>query len=154
MKLYVKDVVRKPNDTLYSFLCRVLKFCKSDTFKGLAVATYLDPECINIQCKASKYRSFDEIVLISKTYFKVSDKGVAKAVKKILDNNDSSLVLCHTAKKWVLNYNLLKSYTVKYCAKYDDCDEATDKYGLQGKYSFDDIITLMGLTKEDIKINN
>ena len=30
----------------------------------------------------------------------------------------------------------------------------TNETGKNGKYSFDDIITLMGLTKEDVEINN
>jgi len=92
-------------------------------------------------------------VLISKTYFRVSDKSVAKVIKKILDNYyNSCLVLCDSANKWVLQYGLYKNDNIKYCANYNKSYMKTNKSGI-GKYSFDDIITLMGLTKEDIKIN-
>ena len=56
-------------------------------------------------------------------------------------------------KKWVLNRNLHKSEILKYCVRYNKSDYKTDKYGI-GEYSFDNIITLAGLTKDDIKIGN
>lgn len=153
MKLYVKDIVREPNDTLYTFLTRVLKL--NDTYKiATTNATYLDPEFKELQCKSEKHRSFDDLVLISKTYFKVSDKIIAKTLHKFLDNDKELMfVLCDSAEKWVLNSHLNKSEIIKYCGKYDNSDIRTSRY-LKGKYSFDDILNLMGLTKEDIKINN
>jgi len=153
MKLYVKDIVRKPNDTLYTFLRKVLRLDENYYKQGTTEATFLDSEFKNIQCIGNKNRSFDDLVLISKTYFRVSDKAVAKAIVKILNKNDTFLfVLCDSAKKWVLNRNLTKSKNLKYCATYNKSDLKTDNRG-EGKYSFDDIITLVGLTKEDIKIN-
>ena len=98
--------------------------------------------------------SFDDIVLISKTYFRVSDKAIAKVLIKFINQYDNLVfVLCDSAEKWVLNRNLHKSEILKYCARYNKSDYKTDEYGI-GEYSFDNIITLAGLTKEDIKINN
>jgi hypothetical protein len=155
MKIYVKNVTREPKDTLYTFLYKVLNLDGVNFGnKAIVNTTYFDPEFTKVQCIANKFRSFDEIVLISKTYFKVSNKNVAKVIKKFLDNyNQMSLVLCDTAKKWVLYYGLNKSDDIKYCARYQNSDENTNQIGV-GIYSFDDIITLMGLTKEDVKINN
>lgn len=154
MKLYVKDVIREPNDTLYTFLRKVFKLNGSFFGKYTVNSTYLDSEFKKVQCGPGKHRSFDDIVLISKTYFKVSNKIIAKTILKILnDDNNLLLVLCDSAKKWVLNYGLTESKIFKYCAKYDKSDYKTDDCGV-GDYSFDDIITLMGLTKEDVKINN
>ena len=154
MKLYVKDIVRKPNDTLYTFLRKVLRLDENYYKQSTTEATFLDPEFKNIQCIGNKNRSFDDLVLISKTYFRVSDKAVAKAIIKILNQYDNLVfVLCDSAKKWVLNRNLNKSEILKYCARYNKSDYKTDEYGI-GEYSFDNIITLAGLTKDDIKINN
>ena len=154
MKLYVKDVVREPNDTLYTFLYKVLHFDGNGFGKAIVNSTYFDPEFKELQCTAGKFRSFDDLVLISKTYFRVSDKAVAKVLIKFINQYDNlGFVLCDSAKKWVLNRNLHKSEILKYCARYNKSDYKTDEYGI-GDYSFDNIITLAGLTKDDIKINN
>lgn len=154
MKLYVKNIVREPKDTLYTFLCRVLNFNDDGFAKGTVNTTYFDPEFTKLQCNRSKYRSFDEILLISKTYFKVSNKAVAKVIKKLLDTYPNAvLVLCDSIHKWVFYYGLTESDDIKYCARYNKSNYKTNDCEA-GKYSFDDIITLMGLTKEDVKINN
>ena len=154
MKLYVKDVVREPNDTLYTFLYKVLHFDGNGFGKAIVNSTYFDPEFKELQCTAGKFRSFDDLVLISKTYFRVSDKAVAKVLKKFSDNhNYVNFVLCDSAHKWVFYYGLHKSNDIKYCANYNKSYEKTDDPGV-GIHSFDDIIKLMGLTKEDIEIND
>jgi hypothetical protein len=153
MKLYVKDVVRQPKDTLYTFLSKVLHFDGNGWGKANVNATYKDPKFKELQCVAGKYRSFDDLVLISKTYFKVSDKAVAKVLKKFSDKyNNINFVLCDSAYKWVF-YSGLNSDYLKYCANYKEGYKKTNETGKNGKYSFDNIVTLMGLTKEDIKIN-
>lgn len=152
MKLYVKDVVREPDETLYVFLHKVLQL-GTLYHKFFVKDTYFDSEFKILQCESGKCRSFDDIVLISKTYFKVSDKVVAKVIKKILITYPISIfVLCNKSKNWILNLNLIKSPTIKYCTKYNNSDFKTNEHG-NGKYSFDDIMTLMGLTEEDVKIN-
>ena len=155
MKLYVKDVTRKPKDTLYTFLYKVLHFDGNGFGKAIVNSTYFDPELTKQQCIRGRFRSFDEIVLISKTYFRVSDKAVAKILKKFLDDYyNVNFVLCDSAHKWVFYYGLHKSNNIKYCANYNKSYEKTNETGKNGKYSFDDIIKLMGLTKEDIEIND
>jgi hypothetical protein len=154
MKLYVKDIIREPNDTLYTFLCKVLRLDDSYWKKTTTDETYYDTEFTNLQCIGGKYRSFDDLVFISKTYFKVSDKGVAKAVKRILDEKGRMLlIICDNIDRWVLHRDLSKSNDIKYCGTYNKSDEKTDYYG-KGDYSFDDIMTLMRLTLDDIKLNN
>lgn len=154
MKLYVKNITREPNDTLYTFLYRVLGFDDNGFGKCCVNTTYYDPELTKIQCNSNKYRSFDDIVLISKTYFKISDKAVAKAIKKLLDDyNSAGLVLCDAIHKWVFYYGLNKSEIFKYCTIYNSSHNKTDNPG-KGVYSFENIINLMGLIIEDVKINN
>ena len=154
MKLYVKNVTREPKDTLYTFLYKVLNFDSNGFGKAIVNDTYYDPELTKRQCIKGKYRSFDEIVLISKTYFRVSDKAVAKILKKFSDDYYCvNFVLCDSAHKWVFYYDLGSNY-IKYCADYNNGYKKTNETGKNGKYSFDDIITLMELTKEDVEINN
>ena len=154
MKLYVKGVTRKPKDTLYTFLYKVLHFDGNGFGKAVVNDTYCDPELTKRQCIGGKFRSFDDLVLISKTYFRVSDKAVAKVLKKFSDNhNYLNFVLCDTAHKWVFYYGLDSNY-IKYCANYKEGYKKTNETGKNGKYSFDDIIKLMGLTKEDVEIND
>ena len=154
MKLYVKDVTRKPKDTLYTFLYKVLNFVSNSFGKAIVNNTYYDPELTKLQCIGGKYRSFDEIALISKTYFRVSDKAVAKILKKFSDDHyNVNFVLCDSAHKWVFYYGLGSNY-IKYCANYKEGYKKTNETGKNGKYSFDDIIKLMGLTKEDVEIND
>ena len=154
MKLYVHNIVREPKDTLYTFLYKVLNFDGKGFGKAIVNNTYYDPELTKLQCIGGKYRSFDEIVLISKTYFRVSDKAVAKILKKFSDDYyHVNFVLCDSAHKWVFHYGLGSNY-IKYCANYNEGYKKTNETGKNGKYSFDDIIKLMGLTKEDIEIND
>jgi hypothetical protein len=152
MKLYVKDIDREPDDTLYTFLFKFLNM--ETTFKSFtSVATYYDLECKDLQCLFGKHRSFDDIVLVSKTYFKVSDKIVAKTVIKFLNNyQNTCLVLCDFAKKWVLNNNLSKHKDLTYCAKYNKgYSRINDPY--DGIYSYNDILTLAGLDIEEEQQN-
>jgi len=153
MKLYIENEKRLKNDTLYSFLLRNLKIKGHWSNRCKFNATYYDPEFKTLQQLSSK-RSFEEIVLISKTYFKISDKSVAKVIIRILNEyNNLSLVLCDTAKKWVVNEGLTKHENSKYCANYNNGFSKRDEEG-HGKYTYNDILVLAGLPKENDNINN
>lgn len=146
MKIYIENAQREPKDTLYTFLRRVLNLDNNFHVGAIIENTYSDPEFKEIQCKKLKHRSFDDLVSISKTYFKVSDKIVAKTILKFLKENDKLIfVLCDTAKKWVLNYGLTKS-TLLYCATYEMSYHKTD-CKKEGIYCLDDIFNLMGIDK-------
>ena len=153
MKLYVKNTVKEPKDNLYKFLYKVLRLDGPYHIQSTVNSTFYNSEHTKLQCVNGKNRSFDDLVLISKTYFRVSDKAIAKVIKRILDENNSlGLLLCDSVNKWILNRHLNNSETIKYCFRYNNSHLKTDNSG-DGVYSFDDIITLMGLTKEDVKIN-
>lgn len=154
MKIYIKDVVRLPKDTLYSFLHRVLNIGDNFHKAMLRHDTYFDPEFTKIQCEAHKRRSFDDIVDISKTYFKTSDKQVSKTILKFLkdDKNNLIFVLCNAAKKWVLNSDIDASY-LKYCATYNNSYTKTD-VRLNGRFCLDDIFKLMEIDKEFIVVDD
>jgi hypothetical protein len=157
IKIYVKDEFRKPIDTLYTFLKRILNLEDNDMWStgALKKPTYFDSEYTSSQCVSGKYRSFQDLILISKTYFKVSDKHVAKTIKRFLDENESTLILlCDDTGKWVFQYGLSRSENIKYCGRYNKSNYKVNEIGSNDIYSFIDIIKLMGLTEENIKINN
>lgn len=146
MKLYVKGEKRLSNDSLYSFLKRVLNI-NHEWEKARVNETYFDVEFKVKESKKAR-RSFDDLVSISKTYFRVSDKGVARVIIKLLNENSLlCLVLCDTAKKWVVHYGLYKSNSVKYCARYNYGPQKINNCS-EGKYSYNDIMVLAGLKEE------
>ena len=146
MKIYIESTKREPKDTLYTFLRKVLNLDNNFHTGSIIENTYSDPEFKELQCKKLKHRSFDDLVSISKTYFKVSDKTVAKTILKFLKENDKLIfVLCDSAKKWVLNHGLTKS-TLLYCGIYDMSYNKT-AFKKEGIYCLDDIFNLMGIDK-------
>lgn len=77
-KLYIK-AGRQP--TISQFLLEVFSYNKESYMTS--VETYYDEECLKIQCKAGKYRSFNEIFILVKTYYK--SITVVKLAKLLLE---------------------------------------------------------------------
>lgn len=77
-KLYIK-AGRQP--TISQFLSEVFSYNKEPYMTS--VETYYDEECLKIQCKAGKYRSFNEIFILVKTYYK--SITVVKLAKLLLE---------------------------------------------------------------------
>lgn len=66
MAIYLK--LDKPPESIEELLRSLFnKFDGEQWIRG--VATYLEPECINIQCYSNKLRSIDEVCELVKTYF-------------------------------------------------------------------------------------
>jgi hypothetical protein len=73
MKIFLK-LEKKPKILAEVILALFDCYCFNH-LKG--VETYFDEKCLEIQCKAGKYRSFDDIYIIAKTYFpEVTEKDV------------------------------------------------------------------------------
>lgn len=150
-KIYLKKTERLKRDSLYSFLKRCID--KTSDFKyksyGRFPASFKDENCY-IPEKGEAYRSFDAIVEISKTYFKVSDKRVAKTLKRIMTENkgkqgrELGFLFCGTANRWTMHENsgfcwyLNQEFILNYSSSLD----AKHVKG-SGKYCMNDIIFLM-----------
>lgn len=66
MAIYLK--LDKPPESIEGLLRSLFNsFGDGNWIKG--VATYKEPECINIQCSYNKLRSIDEVIELVKTYF-------------------------------------------------------------------------------------
>ena len=139
--LYLKEIKRSSKDTLFTFLKKCIAEKNFKVF-GAFPTTYLDKECNQIEI-SPKYRSFESIVEISKTYFKVSEKKVAKTLKKIiLENNVSGFLYCLAANKWIFYSNMDYFNEERHIFKYSDSHLKTHLKG-SGKYTFNDIEKLM-----------
>lgn len=150
MKIYVKLEERIPEDSLYTFLKRILNLENKGYNTGCCKPTFFDPEFKKNQCLKMAHRSFEDIVFISKTYFKVSDKAVARALKKLIDErNFLNFILCDRINKWVFTSYMSKSKEFKYCGTYNKSNEKISHKG-KSAYSFEDIIKLMDLTVKEI----
>lgn len=147
--LYLKDVQREKKDTLYTFLKRCINPIGVLPYKskGAFPTTYKNENYSDKECD-SKFRSLEAIIEISKTYFKVSDKHVAKVVKKIcLQDKTLALLFCKMANKWIFYEGI---YSEKYWKKdednftlnYDNSINKKDNKG-KGKYTYNEIRELM-----------
>ena len=151
MKLYVLNENRLKKDTLYTFLYRVLNL-NCPYSKGYCNKTFTDAEFLETQCNSRSHRSFDDIVLISKTYFKVSNKQVAKTLLKFLISDpELCFIFCDTANKWIFHTYNYKSKKYKYCGTYSESETKIKESG-GGKYSFEDFLYFADLTLQDVKL--
>lgn len=148
--LYLKDVKREDKDSLYTFLKRCIGPIPNSPYKSIGgfPATYTDKECANKEC-SPKFRSLEVIIEISKAYFRVSDKQVAKALKKLcVQDKLLGLLLCNAAGKWIF-------YTSKgamggfwyedeenFILEYSNSVNKKDQRGV-GKYTYNEIRELM-----------
>lgn len=149
--LYLKDVKREPKDTLATFLERCFHG-KGFKAYGSLPTTYKDVECTDKEM-SSKHRSFEIIAEVSKTYFRVCEKQVAKTLKKLILKNQNEkkclgFLLCKSANKWILNgfsaeiSNDIWGNKDRFILDYGGSEDKTDLKG-SGQYSFDEIEKLM-----------
>ena len=113
------------------------------------------PEFSELECPSIEETTEELYNLVGeiKEQTDLSELG-EKCLEYLLDENDKlCFVLCDSAHKWVFYYGLSNDY-IKYCANYKEGYKKTNETEKNGKYSFDDIIKLMGLIKEDIEIND
>jgi hypothetical protein len=151
-KIYFKTIKRQNRDTLYSFLSRCIDKTENHKYKsyGRFPNSYSNEECTKGEHASTSFRSFDAIVQISKSYFKVSDKQVAKAIKKILTKNrgvpdkELGFLFCGTANRWVMHQNsgycwfLNNEFVLNYSSSVNK-----KNYKGSGTYCMNDIISLM-----------
>lgn len=130
--IYIKDAKRLKNEKFSDFFNRVFL---DDHYTP---QTFYDKECLKSQCVTGKYRSFEDIVEIAKTYYpNISDKSVAKCIK---ENGNFSFLYCSGVKKWTMP-RVNSNCGIPFLHNHKDCKNFTDKVG--EKYSFDMIQQLM-----------
>lgn len=130
--IYIKNAKRLKNEKFSDFFNRV--FLNSH----YRPSTYYDKECLKTQCVTGKYRSFEDIVEIAKTYYpNISDKSVAKCIK---ENGKFSFLYCNAVKNWTMPKGI-SNCEIPFLWDYGNCKNFTDKIG--DKYSFDMIQELM-----------
>ena len=73
MAIYVKFAEENKPKTVREFLNKFFSSHKENYIRN--VETYSDKECTILQCKADKYRSFDDIFELVKTYYPIVSIG-------------------------------------------------------------------------------
>lgn len=114
-------------------------------------ATYSDLECTKLQCNSGN-RSFEDIYCIVKTYYKYcSIKHFAKQFLKFLKlNKRLRIIYCNDIGKWVfmnISWGNIFEYNYLFFYKYQYNLPIMSNKG-NGKYSYYDIMKLMGYTKK------
>ena len=124
MKLYV-EFTRQGN--IKQFLTKVFS-AKDDYDNNVlkSVATFYDKECKKIQCKSHKYRSFNDIYLLVKTYYpSVTKRRVMESLFNLELINDSNILYFYH-----INCGDIENYTICFCSNnstYDFNEEYHDK---------------------------
>lgn len=145
--IYIQEIRREEKDTLFTFLKRCIKK-KGFKDEGRFPRTYKNEECTDDMFESGmKYRSLEAIIEISKTYFRVSEKQVAKTLKKIIEENYSyGFLYCGAANKWIFyhaSYSIqLLDRNVNFTLTYGKTQDKLNSTGC-GKYTYNQIHELM-----------
>lgn len=88
MAIYVKFAEESKPKTVREFLNKFFSSYKEGYIRN--VETYLDKECTVLQCEANKYRSFDDIFELVKTYYPTVKINTIFKILLTLKPKDSS----------------------------------------------------------------
>lgn len=150
-KLYIKNINREKNDTLYSFILKCINHKKLYKSEGQFPKTYLNKECTIKECN-TKFRSFEVILSISNSYFlNVTEKKVALILKKIMQETNMRFLFCTHANKWIFYkvYSWWKDSQLTdhpFLINYNSSINKVNEKG-SGEYTFNQLLELM---EEDI----
>lgn len=158
LKLYFKEAQQKTVANIEELLILGYVDAEKDHYYGFA-PTYFDAECTVQQCKSAR-RSFDDLLIICKTYFpRTTKKHLAKALYKLHTKDIYlSIFICGDIKKVVFsrvsNYQRFTKYFLRDVDsnRYDGMYDPNKKGN--GNHSFNDIIKLIGLKHIKYENNN
>lgn len=135
MKIYLK----LPKNKKFANITALLKYgYKGELFirKGFA-ATYSDKACKKQQCHNDANRSFEDLLIICKTYFpKTTEEQLAKSLYGLFKYNKLIVIFCDNINKLVF-YRRRHALNFEYLI----VDEAT-KRGV-GKYNYNEFMELV-----------
>lgn len=132
--IYIKNAKRLKNEKFDDFFERVF------LFNFYYIPTYHDYSYTKMQCGPGRFRSFEDILEIARTYYhNISESKVAKLIAK---NKSRSFLYCSTINKWVLTTSETNC-GINNLYNYSNCKSFTNKVGENGRYSFDIIKELI-----------
>ncbi len=110
------------------------------------IKTYSDKECTKLQCHSNKFRSFDDILTLTKTYYpSITPK---RLMHELLISRSSNLVrsnetkylymgICSTMQRIRLYYSTFNSHQTQY--------QFPTKLKLSSKYSWHELLKMIGI---------
>jgi hypothetical protein len=151
MKLYVETEKIK-GERITTFLKKCYNLYPN-SYNIVFTRTYFDKLFQNKQCKKGN-RSFEDIYAVIKTYYpNCTKKHFANQLEKIIKNSNIKFLFCPDIQKWVLmnTYQGSSISNYKYLYDYNSSRLKLNKKG-QGEYTYFDIMSLMGYSKIQCKI--
>lgn len=134
----------KSTGTSYNRISLVKLFIKEKP------ATYSNPECTIVQCRAGAFRSVTELLEIVQTYFpKTTLEGLMKIITKVIEQNKNvELIWCTQVKKVVLKYNTNSGLQKEQFVTKYSLDRYKDTKGEDG-YSISDYLKIINKIKKE-----
>lgn len=91
--------IKKTPENLVDLIINLFSFRGLDSFTS--TATFSDPECLVLQCRAGKYRSFQDVLECAQTYFpKTTAEELIKTLVciTIIEESKKYFIFCHNCR--------------------------------------------------------
>ena len=147
MAIYVKFAEESKPKTVREFLNKFFSSYKEQYLRN--VETYLDKECTVLQCKANKYRSFDDIFELVKTYYPTVSIGTIFKILLTLKPKHDDIVYnlfmmsCSGIKKINCLYVKFQGNNVK------NYKEIISNTTYDSNYKYEELFNMIGVKNQE-----
>ena len=147
MAIYVKFAEESKPKTVREFLNKFFSSYKEQYLRN--VETYLDKECTVLQCKANKYRSFDDIFELVKTYYPTVSIGTIFKILLTLKPKHNDIVYnlfmmsCSGIKKINCLYVKFQGNNVK------NYKEIISNTTYDSNYKYEELFNMIGVKNQE-----
>ena len=147
MAIYVKFAEESKPKTVREFLNKFFSSYKEQYLRN--VETYLDKECTVLQCKANKYRSFDDIFELVKTYYPTVSIGTIFKILLTLKPKHNDIVYnlfmmsCSGIKKINCLYVKFQGNNVK------DYKKIISNTTYDSNYKYEELFNMIGVKNQE-----
>ena len=147
MAIYVKFAEENKPKTVREFLHKFFSSYKEQYLRN--VKTYSDKECTILQCNSDKYRSFDDIFELVKTYYPTVSIGTIFKILLTLKPKHNDIVYnlfmmsCSGIKKINCLYVKFKGGSVK---NYSDIIQNTS---YDSNYTYKELFNMIGVKNQE-----
>ena len=147
MAIYVKFAEESKPKTVREFLNKFFSSYKEQYLRN--VETYLDKECTVLQCKANKYRSFDDIFELVKTYYPTVSIGTIFKILLTLKPKHNDIVYnlfmmsCKDIKKINCLYVKFQGDSVK------NYKEIISNTTYDSNYKYEELFNMIGVKNQE-----
>ena len=147
MAIYVKFAEESKPKTVREFLHKFFSSHRESYLRN--IETYSDKECTILQCKANKYRSFDDIFELVKTYYPTVNVGTIFRILLTLKPKHNDIVYnlfmmsCDGIKKINCLYVKFKGDKVK------NYNEIIHNTSYDSNYTYKELFDMIGVKNQE-----